>query len=348
MIAGEGTFDYRKNCISLLRLIAAFQVMWGHLVEHLKVTSPMIGDIAVDKGISWILYFFNGVPLFFFLSGFLIWISIEKYNNYRAFYCNRFFRIFPELWGGVLAETILILTFVSPIQWKDLFLFVGTQATFLQFWTPDSLRSFGCGTPNGALWTICVLIQFYIIVWSLKNYAKQRSIGFWIVWGIVLIGIGAATGFLKGRLVLIVYKLYCETIFQYLWIFWLGIILAEYKDIVIPVLRAYWWVALIGAILMRFSPIDLQARNYMIMYTICCCLFSIGVAYRFANWDIRVDISYALFIYHMLVVNAFIELGHIDDVVSFIACIAVSIIVAYLSTITIGKMSSKFKIGEKG
>lgn len=339
----EMIMDYKKNCINILRFIAAFQVMWGHLIEHLEVPFPLVGGYSLDKVISWFLYFFNGVPLFFFLSGFLIWMSIDRSKNLKSYYANRFIRIYPELWVGVLTEIIILLIFVTPIKWKDLVLFAGTQATVLQFWTPDSLRSFGCGTPNGSLWTICVMIQFYIIAWPLKKLCKEKKVHFWIITEICLIIIGAATKYVEDVAPEILYKLYCQTIVQYLWIFWLGMIIAQYKDKVIPMLTKYWYVFALGAFAMRFSPFDLRARNFLIIYTVFCLMAIIGLAYRFSALRIKLDISYALFIYHMLVVNVLIELGYDKNIIAFIVCIVISIFLAYLSTITVGRMALSHK-----
>ena len=69
------------------------------------------------------------------------------------------------------------------IKWdiKSLFLFALTQGTFLQFWTPNSLRGYGCGTPNGSLWFICVLIQFYIVIVILYKLLKNKKTYVWII-----------------------------------------------------------------------------------------------------------------------------------------------------------------------
>lgn len=289
--------DYRRNSIKTLRLLAAIQVMWGHMVEHFEVSFPLSGGgISVDQVISWILYFFTGVPLFFCLSGFLIWISIEKYTSCESYFRNRFLRIYPELWTGVAIELVCLLIFVSLIDWKDLILFTVTQATILQFWTPESLRVFGCGTPNGSLWTICVMIQFYIILWPIKKICSGKKANFWIITEMMFILIGAATKYVEGIFPEIMYKLYCNTIVQYLWMFWLGIIIAEYKDIILPLLIKYWYIPALGAILFRFLPVDIWARGYPIIYCSLCLLALIGLAYRTPKLSIRMDISYGLFI----------------------------------------------------
>lgn len=337
--------DYKRNSINTLRLLAAFQVMWGHMVTHLEVSFPKLGGVnALDEMVSWILYFFHGVPLFFFLSGFLAWVTIERYDSSKRYYCNRFLRIYPELWVGVIIEIICIILFVAPINWKDIILFTGTQATFFQFWTPDSLRSFGCGTPNGSLWTICVMIQFYIIVWPLRKLLKKRKLLFWIVTEIVLIIVGAMTKCIEIFVPQIIYKLYCQVIIQYLWIFWLGIIIAEFKDKFLPVLMKYWYILLLGALAMRFSPIDIWARDYPVILSCLCCVALLGFAYKFPLLNVRTDVSYALFIYHMIVVNIIIEMKLTGSIVAFFAGIIGSFVLAYLSTVLIGRRVGKLRV----
>ena len=64
-----------NNCLSLIRLLAAIQVIFFHLVTHLHISiHPIVDSIAT---------YFRGVPIFFILSGFLIWFSIERSSNYK-------------------------------------------------------------------------------------------------------------------------------------------------------------------------------------------------------------------------------------------------------------------------
>lgn len=285
-----------------------------------------------------------GVPLFFFLSGFLIWISIDRYKSNKDYYINRLLRIYPELWVSVIIEIVCLIIFVIPVNWGDLIIFAGTQATVLQFWTPDSLRSFGVGTPNGSLWTICVIIQFYIIVWPLKKLCHGKKASFWIVTELILMAIGAATRYIEMYVPEIIYKLYCQTIIQYMWIFWLGMIIAEFKEVFLPKLVKFWYIPVIGTVCMRFSPFDIWSRGYPIV--LCCfsLIALLALAYKLPKLRIRMDVSYALFIYHMIVVNVIVELGYTGSIVAFIICIIVSFILAILSTLLIGRNAAKLRI----
>ena len=87
-------FDARKNCLNTIRLIAAISVMYIHAIVHLEVDMPAI--------LSSVIAFFQGVPIFFAMSGFLVWESVGRSENIVAYAKKRFLRIYPELWCAVL------------------------------------------------------------------------------------------------------------------------------------------------------------------------------------------------------------------------------------------------------
>lgn len=50
------------------------------------------------------------------------------------------------------------------------------QITIFQYYTPNLLRNFGVGTPNGSLWTIPVELEFYILLPVFFLFLKHISI----------------------------------------------------------------------------------------------------------------------------------------------------------------------------
>ena len=81
-----------KNCLRLIRLFAALQVFIGHSSAHLHIELPLF-----FKNLFSII---QGVPVFFLLSGFLIWNSLNQDDNAKSFFKKRILRLYPELWGG--------------------------------------------------------------------------------------------------------------------------------------------------------------------------------------------------------------------------------------------------------
>ena len=95
-------YDGREsNCLDFIRIIAAFQVMLGHEIEHLALS---VGDLWGCFGM-----FFRGVPIFFVISGFLMWFSISRSRTYKENLKKRFWRIYPELWLAVFIEILMLI-----------------------------------------------------------------------------------------------------------------------------------------------------------------------------------------------------------------------------------------------
>lgn len=322
----------KQNCLSLVRILAAFQVMIGHLNEHLELGLPTT------------FTYFRGVPIFFAISGFLIWFSIERSNNYQNYLKKRFWRIYPELWIGVIIELISIIIFYDGWNMKTLSIFGATQGTILQFWTPGSLREYGCGTPNGTLWTMCVLIQFYIIAWFVHNSMHRKKILNWIIGFVVLIFVsigGQLMADVFGKEIII--KLYAQTIIRYFWLFYIGCFMAEFYSSVISVIEKWWYAFFIFGFIPYIMRIDINA-GYSLIWSVFLICGVIGFAYRYPQLKIKNDISYGLFIYHMIVINVFLTLGWIEEWRYAIAVMILSVIFALLSTITVGKWSANKKV----
>ena len=145
--------------LNLIRLFAALQVALVHSAGYLNV------DIQYLK----FLDLFPGVPIFFFISGFLIIKSFKKIksNKLKNFFYNRILRIYPGLYFCFFLSLVSILysQYLKnvDINYSQLFIWLITQISFFQFYNPDFLRGYGVGVLNGSLWTISVEIQFYLL-----------------------------------------------------------------------------------------------------------------------------------------------------------------------------------------
>lgn len=168
----QNTMNYRENSFTLFRYIGAIQVLLNHS-DHMNIVIP--GWLGVS------FYLFQGVPLFFGLSGFLIWRSLDQKEGLSKYVKKRFMRLYPELWMAVFLSIVsIVILYGNYINWIMLGVFAIGQASIIQFWTPSFLDGFGVGTPNGSLWTIPIFIQFYIIIFSMYKYLKVKSFTAWI------------------------------------------------------------------------------------------------------------------------------------------------------------------------
>ena len=318
--------DFKNNSLNTLKILAALQVAYLHAVTHL--------GIQINDTVTAICNLFMGVPIFFVLSGFLIWNSINRSKDFKDYAKKRAQRIFPELWLGVAVEIVVLIIFLKDkIKWLDLIAFAAGQGTFLQFWTPNSLRDFGCGTPNGALWTLGITIQFYIIVWFLYKFLKNKNIYYWCSALLISIVIKALSPTLTNVLPGIIGKLYGKTILPYLWMFLLGAFLAHYRDISIPFLKKTWWIFIPISIVLDHFKLDIGHSSYGVFIYILRVSGFIGLCYLLPKINISFDFSYGMFIYHMIVINVMIELGFVGKVYHLFIALAISIVLSILSAL---------------
>ena len=96
----------RINNFDLIRLLAALQVVYMHSKNHLKIH----GTVATfyDN----FLQYFPGVPIFFTVSGFLIFWAFDRNQNIKQYAVNRFLRLYPALYI-CLAITVALLLFFT-------------------------------------------------------------------------------------------------------------------------------------------------------------------------------------------------------------------------------------------
>lgn len=310
-------------------------MLYGHTIVHLNIQHiPILGDF---------INFFYGVPIFFTMSGFLIWWSIGRSQSYSQYLKKRFWRIYPELWVAVIVELIVLLAlYHGPINWRQLGLFTFAQSTLFQFWTPDCLRAYGCGTPNGALWTIGVLVQFYIVAYFIYKLLHGRKLWIWLLVVFASIGLGSMTPLIDDCIPETMAKLYHQTLLPYLWMFLLPSMVAERKDYFLPLLKRYWWVFIVFVLVIMFTGYDLKA-SYGVFRTTLLFLGLTGFAYVAPWLNLKTDISYAVYIYHMTLVNAFIALGIMGKPIHLLLVTIMTFVISYLSTKTIGSLSQRMK-----
>ena len=327
----------RADCLNTIRLLGAIQVLYGHALAHLHIEPlPVAGNF---------INFFYGVPIFFTLSGFLIWGSCGRSANYTDYLKKRFWRIYPELWVAVAVEMVVLFSlYAGPYNWPQTTLFVFTQSTILQFWTPDCLRGYGCSTPNGALWTIGVLVQFYIVAYLLYRWLHGKSLLKWLLGGAIpSLVIGVLSPVIIERMPETIGKLYGQTLLPFLWMFIIPCMIAEYKDKVLPFLKKYWWAILVLLLIRKYLvKVDLDA-TYSVVHTLLLFLTLTGMAYVLPKLNIKTDISYGIYIYHMTIINAMIALGYSTNRWLLAVALLITCFLAWLSTITIGKYSLRRK-----
>jgi len=132
------------------RGISILLVLAGHLLPLGPKAWQMNGAIAA-----------TGMVVFFILSGFLITTILLKDSNLYRFLIRRFMRIIPLAW---LFTTITLIALASK---QEVYF---SHYLFFANWPPMTLTS-----ATGHLWSLCVEMQFYILVAFLVASLKSRA-----------------------------------------------------------------------------------------------------------------------------------------------------------------------------
>ena len=312
---GFKALNVNDNCFDVIRLICTFTVFFGHFITHFSINNSILIEIA---------YFIRGVPVFFFLSGFFIARSLEKYST-RDFLIRRMIRIFPELWVCVIINLVFILiSMKGKYDSKDILVYLGTQLSIFQFYTGDWLRGYGVGTPNGALWTITVDIQFYIVAILLAKLLKKRKIQSWGIVILMMMVVNLALEKTKNYIPELVYKLLQCNLIPFIWIFLIGMCVYYNRDKLIGFFVKTKWIFILIYIIWQYvMPKEMirlfEGIRYNLVTTLLMLGMIIGIGFS-KSYRLKHDYSYSFYLYHMVTINLIIHhfCNKISDVGTFL------------------------------
>jgi peptidoglycan/LPS O-acetylase OafA/YrhL len=306
-----------SNNFDFLRLFAAFCVMIGHSIAHLGI--PFLW---VDNGDNW---FRDGVPLFFILSGMLVYRSYEKCNEEGRpttdFYRNRFLRIAPAIYAYMLATTIILLVIkainIDVLSKASFWGWVASNLILVPVYFPDIMRHIGVGVLNGSLWTIPAEFSFYLVIPLI--YLLEKRVGFKrSIISMFIIGLIASSVIWRYEFIGIEplwLKFFGITFFSGLLYFSLGILWNRMWRYV-PKSKYIFWLSIsiysLGVWVLQlseyFGPTWNLVRAIPLSYAVVW--FGYNGPNIFSKITNKIgDLSYGVYIWHMVVVNIFIFLN---------------------------------------
>jgi peptidoglycan/LPS O-acetylase OafA/YrhL len=161
----------RYKELDCLRGLAAIAVVLFHFTYGYDFGLKIMSE---DK--FYFRYGNLGVQLFFLISGFVVFMTLEKTKKAKDFLVSRFSRLYPAYWASIVT-TVVVTTLLSVPFQKGIFEFkqVVINFTMLQYWLKIK-------DVDGAYWTLAVELTFYAIMLFVFLLKKQKFIT-WICFG---------------------------------------------------------------------------------------------------------------------------------------------------------------------
>lgn len=168
----------RLTELDSLRGIAAMLVVLFHYTcNYVEISA---GGWTHRSGIWWGFY---GVQLFFAISGFVIYMSLERSQHGTDFLVSRFSRLFPTFWAAMLITTIAV-TLSDDARLKVETIAILANVTMLP-------NIFNQPPVDAVYWSLAVELQFYFFIFLLHALGQFRHIERWLFGWIMLGLLGA-------------------------------------------------------------------------------------------------------------------------------------------------------------
>jgi len=318
------------NNFDLIRLFAATEVAVKHAMVHLELGGPWLETASV----------LPGVPIFFFISGYLIYQSYHNSGSLYNYAINRVYRLFPALYA-CLAVGIVLMFAVGDFDrglfvTRDFWVWLASQTTIVQFYNPDFLRQFGVGVLNGSLWTISVELQFYFLTPILAIMALRWR-GIWVAGIAFFVAMNVLYHSLPADAMTT--KLAMVTFLPWFYMFMVGAWVSTRPDMVDKIRKMPWIAcfAIFGAGIALSLILGLAVVGEGISPLAYPGLALLVIKCAYSRPDLsdkllkRNDISYGVYIYHMLAVNVAVELNLLRSWPVLVAVLLATFSVAFLS-----------------
>ena len=319
----RGTEARTENCFDFLRLFAASCVVVQHATFHLNL--PLLW--LQPDGRWW---FYDGVPLFFIMSGMLVYHSAEKCltsgRPLSDYFYNRFLRIAPAIYAYMVITALALLA-LGAIAWRSLFSlpfagWVSATIALAPVYNPPLFRHIGLGAINGSLWTIPVEVSFYVslplLVLAARRFGFARMIT--TIWLLALIAMTAQwwLELHSGRS--LAYKLMAVTLLPHLGFFALGMTWAKLWPRA-PHSALLAGTSAVAYVLIRIVYLGPKAHTHALWtmaWAVPLSYTAIWIAYNgpsiFSRFTAKIgDLSFGVYIWHGVVLNVMLYLGVKDS-----------------------------------
>lgn len=317
-------YEFANNCFDLLRLYSAFYVMTLHIMRHVRL-----------QEVSHIFDWWNGVVVLFCISGFLVPASMERSRGVWEFLKKRVLRIIPSMWVCIIVGIIVAALFCGFTLNKTFVTwFVGQLVFIRDLPQPDFISNFGIGNFQANLWTMIFTVQFYIITAVIYRFIKNRRLWVWILVLALSLAFNLAVPYLQEILPETGKIIVSHSCLPYFYMYFAGWFMYRYREKIVPILARTKILCIVLFIIRALycEKFGVRVGEYQDMIQVLLlCMLTIGIGYSFGKIRFKFDLSYGLYLYHMIIVDIFVQTGLAGNMKYVIAVYAIAVLCALVS-----------------
>lgn len=168
---------HRLKELDVLRGFAAINVMLYHY------TNRYFEIFNIQNSLKFDWYFgHHGVELFFMISGFVIFMSLQNIKNIKEFILKRIIRLYPAYWICIIITFLLSIIYKNSRSGDFSFFQIAMNFTMFQ-------GIFEIPNIDGVYWSLLPELFFYILMGTLYYINCLKNIKviavFWLAWMIL-------------------------------------------------------------------------------------------------------------------------------------------------------------------
>lgn len=319
--------------LDALRGIAALGVVLFHYMVAFADQYDNTSDIFPI--FRYFRYGKHGVELFFIVSGFVIFMSLERTKNSLDFVFGRFSRLYPTYWTAVILSFIIIKLAKLPdlqFEWKDALINLTMLQQFLEVPPID-----------GNYWTLVIELCFYIIMLLLHNMKALKRINTVAIVWLIIISVNLSLE--KSQILLLNLNLRTFLILDYAHLFIIGMLL--YKIFLGKETLIYKYALVIACLLFDLFKYGSEHTLFVTLFTTIFILVMRGyLTYiKCSSLLFLGTISYSLYLTHLnlgLVTIKTLEKSGININVCILISLILALFLASTVTFLIEKPTIKF------
>ena len=325
------------NRFDILRLLAAWLVLYNHSFV-----------LTASSEIEWISRFLKfdtasglAVALFFTISGYLVYNSLESSRSSKEFLLKRILRIYPALIGVVLFTIFIVgplstdLSISNYFHDKQTFQYFKTISGInIKYELPGVFDNFPEKSVNGSLWSIAVELRCYILLFLLSlipfSMRYKLLLAVIILSAIIFYRPLESAIDLSSKFVGVTYEFN-----KFGLMFFIGALFASYKSFISHKILNF--IGLIFSFILLIILTEEISRTSMIIYNFIVPIIFLWIGLKFTFLpkipDQIGDISYGIYLYSFPIQQLLIyySIGDNNVIIHIITSTFLTFIMAYIS-----------------